>query len=148
MTLSTNCHTFQMRRKISKIGGGPRSRGRLHGVRERAEHLKMGINTFMGVQGVKHLEAISFSTKHWLKPWYFGTILQDQCQILGGAKLYSRRPLQIYIYIYSPPPRSYAPAFTAECWANKVHTGISTQSKRSLPLMDIHGHPLRLNASF
>ncbi len=40
------------------------------------------IYTFMGVQG----EDISFTTKQWLKPCYFGTILQNQCQILGGGR--------------------------------------------------------------
>ncbi len=66
------------------------------------------MNTFMGVQGAKPLEAVSFSTKHWLKPcyMYFGTILQNKCQILvGGGQTIFPPPLQI---LGGGAPSSYA----------------------------------------
>ena len=42
-------------------------------------------NIFKGVQRALPLEAISFSTKHWLKPCYFGTNLQISAKYWGGG---------------------------------------------------------------
>ena len=48
---------------------------------------------FMGVQGLKPLEATSFWTKLWHKPCFFWVILPEYCQILGVQN--SCPPLQI-----------------------------------------------------
>ncbi len=94
MILKSLCTVLSMqrRRKIRKIGGCPADRT---GSAIEPNILKwVWMNTFMGVPP---LEAISFLTKHWLKPCYCGTILQYQCQILGGgakpgllSRLYSK----------------------------------------------------------
>ena len=66
----------------------------------------------MGVQGALPPEAISFSSNHWLKPCYFGTILQNQCQILGGGETIFPPPLSKYWVGGAPlAPGSYAPDY-------------------------------------
>ena len=56
----------------------------------------------MRVQGALPPEASSFWTEHWLKPCYFGTILQNQCQILGGTPIFPS-PLSKYRGGGTPP---------------------------------------------
>ncbi len=93
------------------------------------------IYTFMGVQGAKPPEAIN-----WLKPCYFGTILQNQCQILGGGQNHIPAPLSKYWVGGAPPPRFLRPCFVSisSCVAIYVHcTRKSSSNSKSYKVSTI-----------